>query len=79
MMAGWWLLDPEPPPPVPSGSPPGPGVRVAGTAGLQKVSGVPGLENVDVSHLVQDHVDYWYHIEDVLQVTPLLRTDRLTD
>lgn len=51
-------------------------LRVGGTAGLQRVAGVPGLENVDVSHLVQDHLDYWYRMDDILQVWAIISSCR---
>ena len=50
----------------------GAALSVSGTAGLQKVTGVPGLENVDVSHTVQDHLDYWYRTEDIMQVSSVV-------
>lgn len=47
----------------------------AGVAGLQPVEGLPGVENLDVSDLVNGHLRYQYLVGRILQLIGLVSVD----
>eukprot|EP00997_Jenningsia_sp_PLL12_P006225 NODE_276_length_1982_cov_46.676668_g230_i0.p1 GENE.NODE_276_length_1982_cov_46.676668_g230_i0~~NODE_276_length_1982_cov_46.676668_g230_i0.p1 ORF type:complete len:646 (-),score=154.26 NODE_276_length_1982_cov_46.676668_g230_i0:44-1738(-) len=47
-----------------------------GIAGTGKISGVPGLENVDVSHIIDTHTAYFYAFDSVLAAIPSQPNER---